>query len=254
MPGIQPVGFEHWPYRTRIAHRGAGRLAPENTLAAMRVGASHGYRMFEFDARLSGDGTVVLMHDDTLDRTTDGSGPMADQRFCDLVRLDAGGWHSAAFAGETVPTLQAVLRWLLANAFQADIEIKPCPGREDVTGAAVAREAVQLWGERLPPPLLTSFSSVALAAARRTAPALPRALLLGKLEPDWLARCQALGCVGLVVRHDAIDPWVIGQAHAARLRILAYTVNDPERVRELEAWGLDGLVTDAVDRIAPDRP
>ena len=83
MPGIQPVGFEHWPYRTRIAHRGAGRLAPENTLAAMRVGASHGYRMFEFDARLSGDGTVVLMHDDTLDRTTDGSGPMADQRFCE---------------------------------------------------------------------------------------------------------------------------------------------------------------------------
>ncbi|PCH55639.1 MAG: glycerophosphodiester phosphodiesterase, partial [Burkholderiaceae bacterium] len=90
----------NWPYPRFIAHRGAGKLAPENTLAAFRHGASFGYRMFEFDVKLSADGKPILMHDATLDRTTTGKGRVDALTLGELAALDAGGWHSPAYAGE----------------------------------------------------------------------------------------------------------------------------------------------------------
>ncbi|XHO05074.1 hypothetical protein ACEQUB_01970 [Ralstonia syzygii] len=133
-----------WPYPRAIAHRGAGKLAPENTLAAFRHGASFGYRMFEFDVKLSGDGVAVLLHDATLERTTSGHGRIDALSFSQIAQLDAGSWHSPAFAGEPVPTLAAVARYLRANGFLANIEIKPVPGTEWRTGAAVALDASTL--------------------------------------------------------------------------------------------------------------
>ena len=106
------VSFDAWPYPKRCAHRGAGKLAPENTLAAFRHGASFGYKMFEFDAKLSGDGVALLMHDPTLERTSNGLGRVAGKTFGELSQLDAGSWHSAAYAGETIPSLEAIARWL----------------------------------------------------------------------------------------------------------------------------------------------
>jgi glycerophosphoryl diester phosphodiesterase len=246
------VTFENWPYRRRVAHRGAGRLAPENTLAAMRVGASHGYRMFEFDVKLSGDGTLIVMHDASVDRTTNASGRVAAMTLGELAKLDAGSWHSPGFAGEGVPTLARLAAWLNANRLQANVEIKPCPGRDAETGAAAALEARALWRDADVPPLLSSFSEHALAAARRAAPELPRALLMHDLAGDWLERCKALGCVAFDANHNVLGEGVITQAHAAGLRVLAYTVNDPERVDELTGWGLDCLITDAVDLIDAD--
>lgn len=240
-----------WPYPRTVAHRGAGKLAPENTLAALRLGASFGYMMFEFDVKLSGDGVLVLMHDPTVERTTDGTGRVAGLAFGELARLDAGSWHSAAYAGESIPTLAQVAHWLLRNERLADLEIKPCPGREAETGAAVALEARQLWCAAKVPPLLSSFSAAALDAARQVAPELPRALLFGQLPPDWLQRCRNLGCVALGAQHATLSEAIIGAAHRAGLRVIAFTVDDPGRVDELFGWGLDTLVTDAVDRIAP---
>ena len=93
-----------WPYPFWIAHRGAGKLAPENTLAAFRVGASFGYRAFECDVKLSADEQPFLLHDATLERTTSGRGRADALPWRELSRLDAGGWHSAKFAGEPLPT------------------------------------------------------------------------------------------------------------------------------------------------------
>ncbi|MCO5105669.1 MAG: glycerophosphodiester phosphodiesterase [Burkholderiaceae bacterium] len=240
----------NWPYPRKLAHRGAGRLAPENTLAAIRLGASFGYTMFEFDVKLSGDGVLLLMHDATLERTTDGAGRVAGFAYGELARLDAGGWHSAAYAGEPIPTLAHVARWLLRNGLMANVEIKPCPGREAETGAAAALEARQLW-QGAAAPVLSSFSAAALEAARRVAPELPRALLFGELPDDWLQRCRALGCVALDANHETLTEGVIAAAHRAGLRVIAYTVNEPARADQLLGWGLDALITDAVDRIAP---
>ena len=141
-----------WPYPRWVAHRGAGKLAPENTLAAFRLGAQYGYRMFECDAKLSADGVPFLMHDSTLGRTTNGReifGPAAsdvggDHAWSELARLDAGGWHSRAFAGEPLATLENLSRFCLANGYLLNIEIKPTPGAEATTGAIVAEQAAQL--------------------------------------------------------------------------------------------------------------
>lgn len=244
------VSFDRWPYPRRAAHRGGGVLAPENTLAAFRVGASRGYRFFEFDVKLSGDGVAVLMHDDTVDRTTDGHGRVAAMRFGELSRLDAGKWHSSGFAGEAVPTLARVAEFLRASRLHANIEIKPCPGREAETGAAVAREARALWRDAEAPPLLSSFSGIALGAAAAAAPELPRALLVERLDEGWLEHCRALACVAIVLRHDALTREVLARAHEASLRVLCYTVNDPARAEELAGWGVDGVITDAIDLIA----
>lgn len=241
----------NWPYPRHIAHRGAGKLAPENTLAAFRHGASFGYRMFEFDVKLSGDGKPVLMHDATLDRTTSGHGRVDALTLGEIALLDAGSWHSPAFAGEPVPTLSAIARYTQANGYLVNIEIKPVPGAEDRTGAAVALDALSLWKDAAVPPLLSSFSEVALEAARLAAPGLPRALLLDELPADWLDRLRRLDCVALDSNHRELDAKVIADAHAAGFKVLCYTVNDPSRARDLLSWGLDGLITDAVDQIEP---
>ena len=161
--------MKDWPYPRYVAHRGAGKLAPENTLAAMREGYAHGYRMVEFDVKLSADGVPFLLHDDTLDRTTDGTGRADALPWAKLAQLDAGSWHSAIYAGEPLPTFSAIARWALANGVACNIEIKPMPGSEGDTGAAVARAAAAYWRAARVPPLLSSFSEDALAAARAAA-------------------------------------------------------------------------------------
>jgi glycerophosphoryl diester phosphodiesterase len=242
-----------WPYPRWIAHRGAGKLAPENTLAAFRLGASHGYRAFECDVKLSGDGVLFLMHDATLSRTTSGHGIAGDQRWSDLSMLDAGGWHSRAFAGEPLPTLAAIARFCIRNGCALNIEIKPTPGTEAETGRAVARAVAELWAGQAVPPLLSSFSPEALHAARAADERWPRALLLDTLRAGWLDEATGIGCVAVVTNYNVMDEAVVAQLHAAGLRALVYTVNDPAIAQQMLAIGVDGIITDAVDRFAPGR-
>jgi glycerophosphoryl diester phosphodiesterase len=241
-----------WPYPVYCAHRGAGKLAPENTLAAFRLGADYGYRMFEFDAKLAGDGTAILMHDDTVDRTTDGRGRVAAMSLADLMRLDAGQWHSPVYAGEGVPTLARVAHWLLAGEYMANIEIKPCAGREYETGAAVAAEADALFRDAEIAPLLSSFSVQALEGARASAPDLPRALLTDVLPTDWVQTCHGLGCIAIDAHHLLLTEAVVDQAHDAGLRVATFTVNDPVRIQQLCDWGVDTVITDALDLVTPE--
>ena len=252
--------MKHWPYPRWIAHRGAGKLAPENTLAAFRLGASHGYRMFECDAKLSADGVPFLMHDSTLERTTNAReifGPAAsaaggDHAWGDLARLDAGAWHSRAYAGETLPTLENVSRYCLANGYFLNIEIKPSPGVEQHTGEVVARHADRLWNNAAVPPLLTSFRPEALLGARSTAAQLPRGLLLDTLWTGWMDVARELECVAIVCNHALWDHTMVAQAHSKGLRCLSYTVNDEWAAQRLLDLGTDGVITDRVDLFAPD--
>lgn len=241
-----------WPYPFWIAHRGGGRLAPENTLAAFRVGAGHGYRGFECDVKLSADGVPFLLHDATLDRTTAASGPAGERRWAELSRLDAGGWHSRAFAGEPPPSLEAVTAYVLRNGFALNIEIKPSPNSAARTGDAVAAFVAARWPADGTPPLLSSFQPSALAAARERAPALPRALLLDALKDGWLDQALTLGCMAIVIDHVLLAPAVIDRIHDAGLRALAYTVNDTADATRLHRAGIDGLITDEVARFPPD--
>jgi glycerophosphoryl diester phosphodiesterase len=241
-----------WPYPRLVAHRGAGLVAPENTLTAMRVGHAHGYRMVEFDVKLAADNVSFLLHDATLERTTSGRGRADALPWRELSRLDAGGWHSAKYAGEPLPTLVSIARWARAHGVACNIEIKPMPGRERETGAAVALDAATFWRDAEVPPLLSSFSEEALDAARAAVPVLPRALLLENLPSDWHEHLARLECAALVVEHQALSADVVKKVHAAGYRVLSYTPNDPARVAELAGWNVDGIVTDAVDHVAAD--
>jgi glycerophosphoryl diester phosphodiesterase len=241
-----------WPYPRIVAHRGGGALAPENTLAAIDTGAQLGLKMIEFDAKLSADDVAFLLHDDTVNRTSNGRGAAAALAYTQLAQLDAGSWFDARFAGEHMPTLAEVAARCQARGLAANIEIKPCPGREAQTGRHVATEAAQRWAGAAVAPLLSSFSYEALAAARAAEPALPRGLLFGAPPADWRAQCEALECVSLHADHRKLDARLVADIKAAGLRILAYTVNDPARARELGAWGVDAICTDRIDLIGAD--
>lgn len=243
-----------WPYPFWIAHRGAGELAPENTLAAFRVGAAQGWRAFECDVKLSRDGVPFLLHDDGLDRTTNRSGLAADFDWAELSRLDAGSWHSRAFAGESLPSLDAIARFVRRNGHALNIELKPSPGQEWQTGHAVGLACLDLWRDTLQPlPLFTSFKPEALRGAQDSAPGLPRALLLDTLWPGWQGVAQDLGCVAVVTHHPLMDAALAAQLHGAGMRALCYTVNDPADARRLLGLGIDGLISDAIDVFAPGR-
>jgi glycerophosphoryl diester phosphodiesterase len=239
-----------WPYPSLAAHRGAGTLAPENTLAAMRLGHAHGYRMVELDAKLSADGVAFLLHDATLDRTTDAKGRADALTWRELAQLDAGTWHSAAYAGEPLPTLATIARWSRAQGVAVNIEIKPTAGRERETGAAIALDAAALWADDDVKPLLSSFSEAALEAARDAVPYLPRAYLADRLPDDWRERVARVGCIAVDLKHTLLARARCDAFRDAGLRIAAWTVNDSARASELLRWGVDTVITDAIDVIS----
>ncbi|HEU5297198.1 MAG TPA: glycerophosphodiester phosphodiesterase [Burkholderiaceae bacterium] len=238
-----------WPFPLWIAHRGAGKLAPENTLAAFRVGAAHGHTAFECDVKLSADGVPFLLHDDTLERTSNGTGVAGDKPWSELSRLDAGSWHSAAYAGEPIASFESIAAFCTGNALALDLEIKPSPGTDLETGRAVGHAARRLW--RGAPLLVSSFKPQALMGARDSAPEWPRALLLDTLWPGCMEMAASLDCVAIITDHRLMDDALLAQTHAAGRRALVYTVNDAARARQLIDGGVDGIVTDAVDAFSP---
>ena len=240
-----------WPYPRWVAHRGAGKLAPENTLAAFNLGASFGYRMFECDVKLSADGVPFLLHDDTLERTTNGLGVGSNHTWHALQLLDAGNWHSTAFTGERLPSLDEVAHYCIANRFDLNIEIKPTTGSDEITGKVVAEHAARLWQNAARKPLLSSFKPDALQAALDAAPELPRALLLHELWTGWLETALMLGCSAVICNCRLWDVSSVTQAKSAGFKLLAYTVNDEPEVQRLKDLGVDGIITDGVDVFKP---
>lgn len=240
-----------WPMPFWVAHRGAGKLAPENTLAAFREGARHGWRAFECDAKLSRDGQPFLLHDATLDRTTPERGVAGERDWAELARIDAGAWHSRAYAGEPIPSLDALARYVLANRFALNIEIKPTPGTERHTGEVLGREVLRLWAGSGTLPLFSSFKPEALEGARASAPEVPRGLLVDKLWDGWFATAQALGCAAVITHYALMDRALVQQLHAAGMKAVVYTVNDPATAQWLIGNGVDGIISDAVDRFSP---
>lgn len=241
-----------WPYPRIVAHRGGGKVAPENTLDGIDTAARLGLKMIEFDAKLSADNIVFLLHDDLVDRTSNGRGLAKALTYSELSQLDAGTWFNPDFASARMPTLVQVAERCVALGLAANVEIKPCERRDVETGWLVAEEAARLWKGVSPAPLLSSFSYSALEAAANAAPELPRGMLYEAIPADWRAQTAALSCVSLHADHETLDEQLVGEIRDAGLRILAYTVNDPARARELAQWGVDAICTDRIDIIGAD--
>lgn len=230
-------------YPRIIAHRCGGALTPENTLAGLRVAARLGCRGVEFDAMLAADGIPVLMHDETLERTTSGRGRVAAINACQLVQLDAGGRHHAAFAVEPVPTLDEALRLCAALGLWANVEIKPSAGQESETGRVVARHAATATGKLL----LSSFSDAALGAAAVEAPQLSRAMLVEEIPADWQERLAQSGALAVHSSARKLNPEALEAVRDAGFPLACYTVNRRDDAERLLAMGVSAVFTDRPD-------
>jgi glycerophosphoryl diester phosphodiesterase len=179
------------------------------------------------------------VHDATLERTTNGHGTGSDLSMGEIAQLDAGSWHSRAYAGEALPTLEALARWCLANHFFLNVEIKPTPGQEEATGRATGELMNRIWPQERVQPLFTSFKTDALKGARDTAPHIPRGLLVDRLA-DATGDADLRTALALVAK-----------VHGAGLRCSSYTVNDECAAQRLIDLGTDGVITDRVDMFSP---
>lgn len=235
----------NWPYPRIVAHRGGGALAPENTLGAIRLGASMGFKGVEFDVMLAGDGTPVVIHDETVDRTTDGRGAVPAMSYEELSRLKIG-------KSERIPKYEEAVALCRELGLWANVEIKPANGHERATGEAVARMTREHWLGAPLAPVLSSFSVEALAGARSVAPRVPRGYLVDRIPDDWRDTMRRLDCIALHCNYKSLSEELADDIHHAGYSILLWTVNEPGIARQMLARGADCLVTDALDRIGPD--
>ncbi len=267
-------------YPALIAHRGAGKEVPENTLAAFRYGSEQGFTMFECDVKFSQDRELFLLHDSTLMRTTNGKGDAKECSWAELSKLDAGSWHSARYTGEPLARFEGVVDFILDNHYRLDVEIKPNPGEAFETGKAVAQFLLkksyqrlencieerlhdpietlfaQLYDLALPMPtinsikkqfMLSSFEVDALKGAKAVAPQFPRALLLddwSKGENAILDILNELECEGIITNYKILSPEFIAQCHYNGRFVMVYTANDPMEIERLFKIGVDTVITD----------
>lgn len=229
-----------------IAHRGGGSLAPENTLAGIRLAAQLGFKAVEFDVMLSGDGTPVLIHDETLERTTNGRGPVAETSDAVLFSLDAGN-------SEPIPRFAEAAALCRELGLLANVEIKPATGYEKPTAEIVAQMTAELWRGAAVQPLLSSFSLEALEVARDLAPEIERGVLFESVPADWLAEIRRLRAVSLHCDADLLGDGVLLEANALGIPVFCYTVNVPEKAIMLFERGVSALFTDRLDLFSPQQ-
>lgn len=228
-----------------IAHRGASGHAPENTLAAFKKAVFLGATFIETDLQLSRDARFVAIHDDSVDRTTNGKGKVHDQTLAALRKLDAGSWFGSEFTGERIPTLEEVLEFSKKHDVVFYLELKPAGswgGEHALIGAL--RES----GE-IPRSVVISFDPAILANLRKIEPTLMTGLLYEGQLPKLLGTAIDIGARQIVVRGDLVTPSMIAEAHRQDLQIVCWTVNSPAHIRLLTAAGVDGIMSDYPDRL-----
>ncbi len=221
------------PYPRIIAHRCGGALAAENSLAGLEAAARLGCRAVEFDVMLTADGVPILMHDETLDRTTRCTGRVAERMLADIRAGDP-----------SVPTLDEALATCRRLGLWANIELKPSSGQDEETGEVVGRQLAARWDGR---GVVSSFSEKSALAGRRHLPEASFALLCERLPDDWPAACARLGARSVHVSAEGITAENIARLKSADMPVAVYTVNDPALAERLFSLGVAALFTDRPD-------
>jgi glycerophosphoryl diester phosphodiesterase len=229
-----------------MAHRGASGLAPENTLAAFALALQHEPEWIELDVHATLDGELVVMHDPTVDRTTNGRGAIADMPLAELRTLDAGGWFGTESRGERVPLLEEVAA-LVGQRSRLNVEIKAGP---DLAQAAAQVVEVLRAGGILARSEISSFDLEAVLAVQALTDEPALALITGRA--DSLALCMEHGLPWLNLHQAAVTAELIATAHAAGVRVTAWTINDLSRWDDFRALGVDVFCTDMC-HLAPAR-
>lgn len=226
-----------------VAHRGASRIAPENTLAAFRKAAEQGTWWVEFDVSLLGDSTPVIHHDATLDRCTDAAGPLTAVGAADLPGIDAGVAHGEAFTAEPLPTLDQALDLLEQLGFYANLELKPHDG-ETGTLSEVVIQALKRRPWTRDRIITSSFDLEELAAYRRQVSDAPVAVLYERPAEDWRRRLEDLDAAALHLQFEHISQSLLTEAVSFGFDVRVYTINTPGLMTPFRAHGLTGVITD----------
>ncbi|WP_026459913.1 glycerophosphoryl diester phosphodiesterase [Schaalia suimastitidis] len=229
------------------AHRGASSLAPENTIAAFAKALEVGATRFEFDVDVMGDGTLLVIHDDTLDRTTDGSGDYYSKSYADLRRLDAGKWFSSVYRFERVPELADVITFAQRNAMRMNLEIKPCMGGPQLRDTLLENLVVAVRNVDTSDFLVSSFDHDMLARFHQARPDVSLGWLFvreGQPGPIWQEGAPSLQCAAIHPPLDGLTEAEVAQMKDAGFAVNVWTVNDVETARRLASWGVDGIFTD----------
>ncbi len=224
------------------SHRGGGATAPENTLPAIEAALSGGFDYVEVDVALTADRHPVLLHDATVDRTTDGHGRVSELPLDAVRALDAGSWFSPEFAGALVPTFAEFLDVLAASRGRALVELKGVWDAEAIAGLVAEIDARDLE-RRI---VVSSFDARSLALARQASEVIPRLVILKKVPQDVVGAIEEIGARGVVIDRRAVlqRPELVDDLHAAGLRVVVYTLNSDTQWDEVTALGVDGIVTD----------
>jgi len=228
-----------------IAHRGASYIAPENTLASFRKAKEQGATWVEFDVMLSADNEIVVIHDETLDRTTNGKGLVIDYPYSYLKTLDAGSWFDSAFSNQHIPTLIEVIHLLNELNLSANVEIKAQIGKEELTVKKVLDILDVYWNNKNQV-LISSFSLVILNLVRQYSKERALGFLMDEWDDQWEAVCDRLNCITVNVNNGILNPENVALIKKSQRLLLAYTVNDSVRAKELFSWGVDGVFSDVV--------
>ncbi|NCO03109.1 MAG: glycerophosphoryl diester phosphodiesterase [Alphaproteobacteria bacterium] len=241
-----------------IGHRGAAAYAPENTIEGIHTAADMGIKWVELDVKLTKDDIPIIFHDETLDRTTNGSGLVAETPYDYIRQLECGSWYGDSFAGIKIPTLEEVVDVLIERDMGLNLEIKPCPGREKETAEAALDMLSHYWDNH-DGLLISSFQHVSLEAAKDVAADWSRGLLLAPendedinaavINPNWKDIADYLDVKTLNIAHSLADRETIEEIIDAELKVLVYTVNDPMDARLLQSWGVDCVFSDEPDVI-----
>lgn len=227
-----------------IGHRGAKGYAPENTLVSFRKAKELGAKWIEFDVKETEDGELIIIHDDELDRTTNGIGKVIETKWEAIKNLDAGSWFKKEFKNEKIPTLSQTFSLLEEISLGANIEIKPCPSRETRTAIAVANEIKNKWPGSLPSPIISSFSMEALIAAKKTDPRLIIGALFEKLPTDWKKIAKEVKAQTIHIDHEGVTEDLIKEIKEEGYPVLTYTVNEKSRAEYLFGIGVTSIFTD----------
>lgn len=233
-----------------IAHRGASKYCPENTLVSFATARDLGAKMIEFDVMLSQDGDAFIFHDDILNRTTNARGKFCETSTADLAALDAGIWFSKKFLGVKIPTLTETIEWLTENNMQANIEIKPAKSKEKETTIAVLSHLNLLWPQEKQLPLLSSFDVEIVRLCKTLAPEMPVGLVFDKLPEDWRQLADETGCYSIHLNYRKLAKKDVEDIHKANIKVFAYTVNSKRKANKMFKWGVDAIFSDYTDLIS----
>lgn len=230
-----------------VAHRGFSEIAPENTMAAFKKAQAAGADGIELDVQLTKDGEVVVIHDETVDRTTNGSGLIKEMTWAQVRKLDAGRWFSEAYAGETIPTLRQVLEWVAGTSLWVNIELKNNRFAYRGLEEKVVKEIERTGLERRV--VLSSFNPLSLRHLAAYRPAMERALLYeNKMPAPWIY-AKLIGVSSIHPHFSVITPAIVERCRAKGIAVRPYTVDDEGMMEELIEAGVEAIITNVPDRL-----